>query len=306
MLLVFVCGGLTLLVGLEAFEAPPPDGNATIRAKAGASEIVISTTNRVAGAIHSLIWNGKEFLDSSDHGRQLQSASSFECDKDGISETFNPTEAGSLADGAGDGSSSKLLRIRARGAELETTVQMAFWLQPGEVSQGHLARNQTVLSNHLVSKCVHIGHKSLPHVIEYTVTFTLPKGEKHTFAQFEALTGYMPAEFGRFWKYDASKLKPLDDGPGEQGLPVVLATESGTHAMGVYSPDQPSRGYEMAGYGRFRFPPQRVNKWNCVFRLREPKGLKPGDYRYRMFVLVGNLEDVRTTLDALHKEFKRP
>src|SRR5437879_419530 len=69
-------------------------GEAVIRGKAGASEIVITTTARLAGAIHSLTWNGREFIDSTDHGRQLQSAASFDCAGDFIPETFNPTEAG--------------------------------------------------------------------------------------------------------------------------------------------------------------------------------------------------------------------
>jgi hypothetical protein len=287
---------------------PPPVGNSVIRARAGKSEIVITTTNRLAGAIHSLTWNGKEFIDSTDHGRQLQSASNLDCGKDMIAETFNPTEAGSRADGAGNRSSSRLLRIRARGAELETTVRMAFWLRPGEQSEGHPARNKDVLSNHLITKRVHIGHRSLPHAIEYDVTFTVPRGERHTFAQFEAVTGYMPAEFARFWKYDAGSgtLKPLSDGPGEQEHPVVLAIPSGSHAMGVYSPDQPSRGFEKAGYGRFRFKAEKVVKWNCVFRVRRPKGIEPGEYHYRTFVIVGSLEDVKTTLQELHKEFRGP
>ena len=76
-------------------------GNAQIRAKAGPSEIVITTTSRLAGAIHSLTWNGREFIDSADHGRQLQSASNFDAGSRFIPETFNPTEAGSRFDGAG-------------------------------------------------------------------------------------------------------------------------------------------------------------------------------------------------------------
>lgn len=303
-MLIVLCGSLAVVLSLHAASAS--DGNATIRAKAGPSDIVITATNRLAGAIHSLTWNNKEFIDSTDHGRQLQSASNLDCGKPIIAETFNPTEAGSRADGAGDKSSSKLLRIRAKGAELETTIQMAFWLKPGEKSAGHPARNDKILSNHLVHKRVHIGHKSLPHAIEYEVTFTVPKGEKHTHAVFEAVTGYMPAEFRRFWKYDAGTLKPLDDGPGEQAMPVILATENGSHAMGVYSPEQPSRGFEKAGYGRFRFKAEKVVKWNCVFRVRDANGIAPGDYRYRMFVVVGSLEDVRATLLALHQEFARP
>jgi hypothetical protein len=285
-----------------------PAGDAVIRGKAGPDEIVITTTSRVAGAIHSLTWNGKEFINSTDHGRQLQSAAGFDVDKDHGPETFNPTEAGSRDDGAGDKSSSKLLRLRADGPLLETTTQMAFWLAPGEKSEGQPARNDKILSDCILTKRVHIGHMKLPHTIEYDATFTLPAGEKHVAAQFEALTGYMPAEFNRFWRYNIEKgvLEELSDGPGEQALPVVFSTADGAYAMGVYSPDQPSRGWEKVGYGRFRFKDEKVNKWNCAFRTANPKGLPPGDYHYRMFVVVGTLEEVKATLKALVDEFKHP
>lgn len=284
-------------------------GNGSIRRKAGPSEIVVTTTARVAGAIHSLTWNGKEFIDSTDHGRQLQSASNFDCGQAFVPETFNPTEAGSRADGAGDKSSSHLFRYQAAGAELRTIMRMAFWLAPGErTPNGHPARNTKVLSDHWLTKRVHIGHNDLPHAIEYEVTFTVPDGEKHTYAQFEALTGYMPADFGAFWKFDPARgdLQPLDDGPGEQEYPVVFATASGSHAMGVFSPDQPLRGFERAGYGRFRFPREKVTKWNCVFRLRDANGIPAERYSYRLFVAVGSLDDVQQTLAALAKEFPRP
>jgi hypothetical protein len=276
--------------------AEEPSGNAVIRGQAGPSEIVMTTTARVAGAIHSLTWNGKEFLDSYDHGRQMQSALNLDCGQDFIPEVFNPTEAGSSSDGKGDHSSSKLLRSWVAGSELQTTTQMAFWLAPGEKSSGHPARNGKVLSDHLVSKRVRIGSPGLPHAIEYEVAFTIPGGERHTYAQFEALTGYMPPVFSRFWKFerDSGDLRPLDDGPGEQASPVVLATPTGSHAMGIYSPCHPQ------GYGRFRFQDQGVNKWNCVFRVRDPQGIKPGTYSYRLFVIVGTLDDVRRTLVRLH------
>jgi len=286
---------------------PTLNGNASVRGKAGSSEIVITTADRLAGAIHSLTWGGKEFIDSHDHGRQLQSAAGFDCasSNEFWAECFNPTEAGSRADGTGEKSSSKLLRIRADGSELETTTQMAFWLAPGEKSSGRAALNNKVLSDHLLSKRVRIGYKKLADVIEYQITFTMPKGERHTYAQFEALTGYMPPEFGRFWKFlpGSGKLEELDDGPGEQDCPVVFATEGGTHAMGVFSPDQPSSGYETAGYGRFRFKTEKVVKWNCVFRLRSAKEVPGGDHRFRVFVGVGSLEEVRAALDSLVREF---
>jgi len=220
-------------------------------------------------------------------------------------ECFNPTEAGSRADGAGPRSTSRLLRLSTEGTELRSTTRMAFWLAPGEKSSGRPALNDKVLSDHLVSKRVRIGYKKLTQIIEYEVTFTVPAGERHTYAQFEALTGYMPAEFGTLWKFlpGSGKLEALDDGPGEQKYPVILATANSSHAMGVYSPDQPSPGYEEVGYGRFRFKAERVVKWNCVFRTRSPKGIAAGEHRFRVFVAVGTREEVRQALAALVQEF---
>ena len=89
-------------------------GEAQIRAKAGPSEIVITTTSRLAGAIHSLTWNGREFIDSADHGRQLQSAVNFDAGSRIRGETYNPTEAGSRFDGAGPKSTSVLRALHAK------------------------------------------------------------------------------------------------------------------------------------------------------------------------------------------------
>lgn len=175
---------------------------------------------------------------------------------------------------------------------------------PGEKSFGRPALNDQVLSDHQVSKHIRIGYKKLANVIEYEVTFHVPKGERHNYAQFEALTGYMPPEFEKFrtFRPSSGKLEELSDGPGEQEYPVVFANAKGTHAMGVFSPDQPSPGFEKAGYGRFRFKDEKVVKWNCVFRLRNAKGVATGDHRFRLFVAVGTSEDVRQSLAAVAAE----
>jgi hypothetical protein len=283
---------------------PLPTGNAEIRGKTGDSEIVIRTTSRLAGAIDSLTWKGREFIDSADHGRQLQSASNFDAGSQLVAETFNPTEAGSRRDGAGPTSTSQLLHLIAVGQNLQTTNRMAFWLTPVEKSEGNPAKNSTILSNHLLTKRVQIGYQKLDQVIQYDVTFGLPVGEHHRFAVFEALTGYMPSEFAVFQKYNPGngRLEPLDDGPGEQEHPVIMSTVSGSHAMGIYTPEGRRPGMELAGYGRFRFPPEKVVKWNCVFRITDLNGVSAGDYSFRMFVMVGDLATVAELMKTLHRE----
>ncbi len=223
-------------------------GDSVIRAKVGESEIVITTTSRVGGAIHSLTWGGQEFINSADHGRQLQTAWNADAGITPIqSETLNPTEAGARDDGAGPTSSSKLLQLHAERNILTTLSRPAFWLKPGETSGGHPARNKILLSDHLLAKRVQIGMPGLPHAIDYRVTVTIPAGERDTSCVMEALTGYMPPEFEKFWTYDASKneLDSLDDGPGEQTLPIVFSTADGRFAMGTFSPARTRRGAKL-------------------------------------------------------------
>jgi hypothetical protein len=145
----------------------------------------------------------------------------------------------------------------------------------------------------------------LPHAIGYHVTFTIPKGEVHKHAVFEAVTGYMPPAFSKFWTFDAAtqKLAPLSDGPGEQPHPVILSTPDKKHAMGVWSPGLPAQEFKPIGYGRFRLTSRKVVKWNCVFRISHPRALRPGDYSFQCYVLVGTLKNVTDTMSELHRRF---
>lgn len=274
------------------------EGDGKIRAPAGTSEIVMATSGRFAGAIHSLTWGGMEFIDCADHGRELQSACSANLGRPGPfwSEAWNPTEAGSRRDGAGPTSTSRLLAYDAAGATLRTATQMAYWLNPGEHSSGHPALNTNALSDHVLRKQVRIGGSGGSNVLEYAVEFVVPAGEPHTFIQFEALTGYQPETFGAFWTFDPATgaLAPLSDGPGEQAKPVILATADGAHAMGIFA--RPTPGARGPGYGRWRFGPERVTKWNAVFRVAHSNGVPAGAYRFQLYVPVGSLEDVRTAL----------
>ena len=289
--------GLGLALGSAAF-AFAASGDSVIHAAAGKSEIVITTTARLAGAIHSLTWADKEFVNSTDHGRQLQSACSFDNSPTANAETFNPTEAGSRLDHIGTNSTSRLLELLAKKDRLRTLTQMAFWLAPGERSEGQPARNTNTLSDYVLTKDVRIGYERWPQALDYRVTFTVPTNATHTSAQFEALTGYMPPEFDTFWQFNhqTKKLEPLSDGPGEIQNPVVLATANGKHAMGIFAPLQPQAQTSGPSYGRWRFKEHKVVKWNCVFRVSDTNGIHTGDHLYRMLVAIGTLSDVEMML----------
>ncbi len=287
---------LLLVSALPSFAQP--DGNAQIGMATNGSTLVITTTRRLAGTIDSFQWNGCEFINSTDHGRQLQSSCSFDDTPEANAETFNPTEAGSRRDGAGTNTTSRLLEIAAAGNHLRTRTQMAFWLMPGERSEGQLARNTKKLSDYLLTKDVTIGFRRWPQVLDYCVTFSVPAGAHHVSAQYEALTEYMPPEFSRFWEFNPAtgKLEPLGDGPGEIKNPVVLATPDGKFAMGIFAPPQSMPDTFGPNFGRWRFEAAHVVKWNCVYRVHAPQGIHDGDYTYRMLVPFGTLAQVETML----------
>lgn len=279
-----------------------PDGNAQIRAGKGDSEIVITTTRRLAGAIASLKWHGREFINTTDHGRELQSSCSFDDTPSAGAETFNPTEAGSRRDSAGPNSTSRLLEITARGNHLRTRTQMAFWLAPAERSEGQLARNTNTLSNYVLTKDVSIGFQRWPQVLDYRVTFSVPVDARHVMAQYEALTGYMPPEFDHFWEFNpqTGELLALTHKQGGSPNPVVLATADGQYAMGIFAPPQKLPDTTGPIFARWYFDDARVAKWNCVYRVHNPQGIRDGDYTYRMLVPVGTLKQVTAVLRDWH------
>jgi hypothetical protein len=284
-------------------------GNASISANVFGSPLVISTSGRFAGAINSLTWNGKQFLNSNDHGREMQSASSF----DGLGECWNPTEAGSEKDGLGNSSTSRLLGINASGNQLQTTTQMAFWTSVGGSYPNGcggntaitVAQNKTNLSNDTLDKKVTIGFNGLQNVIEYLVTFHVT--DNHSSAAFEAVTGYMPPEFSSFWIFDPATVT-LTSGNSimhalydfhyfQQTLPVILSTGDQQYAMGIYSPDLPIAGYTNP-YGYFNFP--GTTKWTAVY---EQGNTPAGSYSFRNYVVVGTLQEVQDGMTALYKNF---
>jgi hypothetical protein len=271
-------------------------GDMEIRSVAGGEPVIVRTSARFAGAVSSLVYRGVQYIDIHDHGRQLQSASSF----DQLGECYNPTEAGNRDDRWR--STSRLLGAASGPTWLQTTTDMAFWLPPGAASdtpcgaRGELrsAANVAERGGHTLAKRVAFV-EGFPALIAYDASFFVP--ERRAQAVFEAATGYLPRRFSERWLLDLSSgaLAPTAHF-GEQPLPVILATPDRAHAMGVWSPGLPQRGL---GYGVFEF--RDVMKWNCVYREREVAA--GATYRYRCYVAVGTLDEVAGLLQTAARRF---
>lgn len=284
---------------------PEADGTARISAPYAGSRIVVRVSRRTAGAIDSLTWAGREFVNAHDHGREWQSAAFL----DDADQCDNPTEAGGDYDGEGETSTSQLLALSRGRNWLATRSRLAYWLSPGQSFEGCVRGMQaaTRLSDTGFAKRVTLGLPGLPNAIRYEATFTVAQARGPS--TFETLTGYMPPDFTRFYTYAPRerRLVPLSDGPGEQALPVVFATADGAHAVGVWSAGLPQAEFPNAGYGRFRFdrlpgPANATVKWNCVHRLR---AVAPGPHRFACTAVVGTLAAVQAGLTSLAQRGER-
>ena len=273
---------IVVIVGLNIAPLHAQWGDAVISNWAGPWPIVIRTCWWDAGAICSLNWRDREFIDDYDHGRQMQSAVKF----DGVGEDFNPTEAGAeyTIDGLNPHASSSVLQgMWTTSNALATATNMAFWR--------HV--NGEIVSNHMLYKQVTIGMPGMAHVIEYLTTFVIPEGESHTEAQFEVVTGYMPSSFSRLWTFDvrhgATDPVEVENIQGIQDLPVIFSSADEGWAMGIYSPD-----YQ--GYGAWKHTCCGVVQWDHWVQFENPSGA----YSFRAYVIVGSLENVRVSMLQLY------
>jgi hypothetical protein len=253
--------------------------------------------------INSLIWNGKEFINSDDHGRELQSASSFYSSIGSWApECYNPTEAGSHNNGNTGCTDSRLLQQSAAGNVLFTKTQMAFYAAPSNGTQScPTPVNTIVTSTHIMEKLVEIGLPNIPNAIKYQVNFSIPSNENNLgMGQFEVVTGYLKNEFNTIYHYNQftqaiEYASNLSD--GEYNKPIIMSTSNGSHAMGIYSPEIPRNAIWGQAYAQFQFPTQNTYKWSFVRRILN---IQPNTtYSFTGYICVGSLEDVRVSLSQL-------
>lgn len=232
----------------------------------------------VAGAIDSLVHNGREFVNNYDHGRQISVAYSY----NNVGECDNPTENGTMRDGRGLTSSSVLLSSTQLSTNaLSTTNRPAYWLRAGDSTQfcpaGTGVQNTTVLSNDTIQKTVSLGAFNNPSLIKFDIRVTTSKAAGAM--NIEAPSVYLNQEFNRAYKLDllSGQLVSIPF-PSEVIEPVVYTTSDGNHAIGGFAEDQ-TGGY--AHYVAFSFPVpgdsvNSTNKFSVVFnRLSTAAGSLP-------------------------------
>jgi hypothetical protein len=255
----------------KTFELPRPSG---LPSKGDASVslngITVATAARFGGAIASLRWSGKEFVNAQDHGREIQTA----WQGNNAGECFNPTEAGSAEDGIGLETTSKVLSTTVTAASITTISNPAFWLKPGKTGpfcsfnpllrsswEGGRAVNRTPVSASMIKKRVNIGYLDMPNVLVYDSEITLAADELAYFPlHFMLLENpavYLRHEFMYLYRYELTPARltaHIESHPHAVEVspsPIVAATGDGEYAIGLYTQEIPRNGFPDAEQQKF-------------------------------------------------------
>ena len=284
---------------------PPVGYSRTIEGTVSGDPVYLRVSAQFAGAVDSLVWRGKQFINIYDHGRQISYA--WQMDRHG--ECLNPTEPGSASDLFKPGSTSLLKQVCQRERNrLSTSTQAAYWTAPGETgfcdSGTTKAVNEQALSDHILNKQITIGYEGIENAILFDATLTLPRD--HSWLGLEFPTAYLTSEFDTFWRYDpqTKKLNISKSDPVREpwsftssgGLPPIIATEDGQFALGAYT-DETIITFEQLRY-EVNNPHDTTSKWNIIIHETPAPA---GEYRYKTFAIIGTLEDVTRAMDALYE-----
>jgi alpha-tubulin suppressor-like RCC1 family protein len=306
-----------ILCGAGAIRAQV-NGNATISAPAPVFglPLTVGTSSQYGGAVSSIRWGNKEFINNWDHGRQLQLNSQFfnrfEC--------YNTYEAGSIFDGMLPTTSSRLLSLTASGNRLESTTQMAWYRRQRESfnpldSCGDPADwlpcppYTGPLSDYRVHKTVTIGFAGIPNVIEYLTELYVPEPIQKG---LNNVTAVLPYEFSSVRSYDvvSKEYRNIRLLAGEDDRIKVVSTADGNYAMAFYAPEllQPYGDPGTANWWYVVPPTPLIPDPNfaCVHVAsvnRYDSFNGPGLTNDRIYLVIGSLDQVKTGLASLHLQF---
>ena len=283
--------GVVMAAGPSRAATPHPLAVAAWRI--GREPLRLEAAQGFAGAVSSIRFRGREYLDAADHGRELQGAVQF-----GLGECLNPSLAGASRDPPGQ-SSSQLLSVRAAAGRYRASTRMAYWARPGATctlgpdSRG-LAANTSEVSDLVYSQDMAPGYDGHPNAV--LTRIEIRSRQPRPPASVEALTGYMPPDFDTLLVYDAQDGRFREDidlefRSGERDSPLILSTRDGRSAMGIV-------GLSTAVPPRYAgFHSAKVGKWSVVYR--ETASFAPGAHRYACVWIIGTRAEVEATLAAI-------
>ena len=289
------------------------------------SEITISSNLVAGGILWNWIWNGKQFIDTLDYGRQIQSSLSF---RDSVA---LPTEGGdnkeleNFQTSHGSPILSYSNNITDSSKTQSTRAIPLEW--NNEQFNGNDTKKPVIYPEWYLGKDISLDMSSLNlgsgfeylknRVTKYSTVLYTPKGL--TGATIEIPTGYMLSEFDRAFTYDAtvtdltaathevqnSEFSNISTGVFHYGYAdfnsggVIYATSDLNYAMGVYG-SKPESGGSVSYFTLWKFGILNnpdVTKWSACYA---PARISAGEVKYNTYIICGAFDDVRVAMRRLY------
>jgi len=286
-----------------------------------AGGVTVESNAVAGGSVWRWTWNGMQFINNVDYGRQIQNAFYY-LDPTGNLNLYNPNEAGDLYSRANPATAhgSPLLRFENNGNTQSTRTIPLNWDPTvfGGDPDHPIIWNQIVLG-----KDVTLNFSNMGSVAQYTTHLTLPTAAQGSLAE-PAI--YLRANFNRFWVYDAPS-KTLSEVTGEvpsgcntgneyifytQAGGAIISDPSGNFAMGVYAVDEAHGGaasffiignFICAGNGTAE------DSGDCVTTNPVKGGgdgkarnitFPAGESTYNAYIITDTLQNVTAQMDHLY------
>ncbi len=288
-----------------------------------AGGVTIESNLQAGGSVWTWTWNGVQFINDADYGRQLQTSmfihnSAWWASKaTGTASYANPTEAGSNnADQYGPLSQGSPILSASNSGNTQTTRCRPLDFNSDEFSPvGGSYEHPILYSDMVLGKDITLNFANLGAVAKYTTYLDLPDTISHTNNVIEIPGIYLRPMFTRYYTYDASS-NTLTEITGFSGddtafMPssgyggAIMATSDENTAFGIYAVttaqggSMNSDGFRMwkgdsTGGGQYD------GGWRKINVTHHDDTWSSGVHTYNAYLISGTLSDVRSKMQSLY------
>jgi hypothetical protein len=304
---------------MAAYGYPRYGGAAEVLISLSAGGVTVQSNAVAGGTTWRWYWNGIQFLNHGDYGREIQGAFYF-----GTS-LLNPNEAGdfmtfrdldqSLKHG------SPILQFENQGS---TQITRAVPLNWDPTQYGGDQDHPVIWDCLVLGKNLTLNFKNLGSVAQYTTHLTIPNATSGTLAN---PAGYLLSSFNRFWTYNAqskvltevTSIMPdgctaLANSFGGYAFfadfgGIIMSDASGANAMGIYGVSL-SQGGSQTYFAMWKFycwgdGPSETSSdntaWSAVYGNGQDVTFPAGESTYNAYLITDSVQNVVARMDDLFK-----
>jgi len=303
---------------LAAYGYPRYGGAAEVLLSLSAGGVTVQSNAVAGGTTWRWYWNGVQFLNHGDYGREIQGAFYF-----GTS-LLNPNEAGDfMTFGYLDQSlkhGSPVLQFQNQG---NTQITRSVPLDWDPTQYGGDQDHPVIWDSLVLGKDLTLNFQTLGAVAKYTTHLTIPSA---THGTLQDPAGYLLSSFNRFWTYDAQS-KALQE--VTSAMPsgctantittfggyaffadfggVIMSDASGTNAMGIYGVSA-ERGGSLTYLAMWKFycwgdgPSETASDttaWSAAYGNGNDVIFPAGESTYNVYLITDSVQNVVARMDNL-------